>query len=146
LNLNNNNILLKLAPKENNAIYLAAFAASTGLATAIAPILGGLLANELRGTAVDLGFARIHDLHFVFLISGVLRFVSRVFLQKVTEPEEKPVGKMIRALGRLGTINVTKGFEPLLNYVYLASSRITDFIEKKDNSQKNGKTGRTDES
>jgi MFS family permease len=143
LNLNNNNLLLKLAPKENNSIYLATFAALTGLATAVAPILGGFLANELRGTALNLGFARIHDLHFVFLISGMLRLVSRAFLQKVNEPKEKPVGRMIRALGRLGTINVTKGFEPLLNYVYLATSRITDFIEKKENSPKNDKSNQS---
>jgi MFS family permease len=142
LNLNNNNLLLKLAPKENNSIYLATFAALTGLATAVAPVLGGFLANELRGTTLNLGYVKIYDLLFLFLISGFLRLVSRIFLQKVTEPKEKPVGRMIRALGRLGTLNVTKGFEPLLNYVYLATSRITDFIEKKENSpqvdQKNG--------
>jgi MFS family permease len=145
LNLNNNNLLLKLAPKENNSIYLATFAALTGLATAVAPILGGFLANELRGTALNLGFTRIHDLHFLFLISGILRLASRFFLQKVAEPKEKPVGRMIRALGRLGTINVTKGFEPLLNYVYLATSRITDFIEKKENSPKNEKIDEDDQ-
>jgi hypothetical protein len=50
---------------------------------------------------------------------------------------------MIRALGRLGTINVTKGFEPLLNYVYLALSRIGDFIEKKENSQDSEKNKRS---
>jgi MFS family permease len=136
LNLNNNNLLLKLAPKENNSIYLATFAALTGLATAVAPVLGGFLANELRGTTLNLGYVKIYDLLFLFLISGFLRLVSRIFLQKVTEPKEKPVGRMIRALGRLGTLNVTKGFEPLLNYVYLASTRITDFIEKKENSPK----------
>jgi len=140
LNLNSNNLLLKLSPKENNSIYLASFAALTGLTTAIAPVIGGLLATKLRGTELNLGFAKVYDLHFLFLISGILRLVSRVFLQKIVEPKEKPMGRMIRALGRLGTINVTKGFEPLLNYVYLATSRIIDFIEKKNDSQNSDKS------
>lgn len=145
LNLNNNNLLLKLSDKENNSIYLATFGALTGLSTAIAPILGGFLANELRGTELKFGFVRIYDLLFVFLISGVLRLVSRIFLRKVSEPKEKPVGRMIRALGRLGTINVTKGFEPLLNYVYLATSWIADFIEKKEDSRNEDKSTRSEE-
>jgi len=140
LNLNSNNLLLKLSPKENNSIYLATFAALTGLTTAIAPILGGLLATKLRGTQLNLGFARVYDLQFLFLISGTLRLVSRIFLKKIVEPKEKPMGRMIRALGKLGTINVTKGFEPLLNYVYLATSRIIDFIEKKNDTQINDKS------
>jgi MFS family permease len=139
LNLNSNNLLLKLSPKENNSIYLATFAALTGLTTTIAPILGGLLATKLRGTTLNLGFARVYDLQFLFLISGTLRLVSRIILKKIVEPKEKPMGRMIRALGRLGTINVTKGFEPLLNYVYLATSRIIDFIEKKNDTQINDK-------
>lgn len=136
LNLNSNNLLLKLSPQENKSIYLATFAAVTGVATAIAPLLGGFLAILLRDTEIVLPFARIYDLHFVFLISGILRFFSRVPLKGITEPREKTVGRMIRALGRLRTINVTKGFEPLLNYVYMVTSRIGDFIEKRQNSDK----------
>lgn len=143
LNLNSNNLLLKLSPKENNSIYLATFAASNGLASAIAPLLGGFLATQLKGSELNLGFTKIYHLHFVFLVSGVLRLISRVLLQKTVEPEEKPVGRMIRALGRLGTINVTKGFEPLLNYVYLVGSRISDFIEKKENLRNSEKNNRS---
>jgi MFS family permease len=136
LNLNSNNLLLKLSPQENKSIYLATFAAVTGVATAIAPLLGGFLAVLLRDTEIVLPFARIYDLHFIFLISGVLRLFSRVSLKGITEPKERTVGRMIRALGRLRTINVTKGFEPLLNYVYMVTSRIGDFIEKRQNSGK----------
>ncbi len=134
LNLNSNNLLLKLSPKEHRSIYLAAFAALTGLTTAIAPLLGGLLAIGLRNTELVLPFARIYDLHFVFLISGILRLISRTAIKGITEPKEKTVGRMIRTLGRLRTLNVTKGFEPLLNYVYLVTTRVSDFIEKRAGS------------
>jgi MFS family permease len=135
LNLNSNNLLLKLSPKEHNSVYLAAFAALTGLATAVAPLVGGMLAVQLRDTRLNLGPITIYDLHFVFLISGVLRLVSRLFLKKVVEAREKPVGEMIRTLRRFRTLSVTMGFEPLLNYVYLATTRIADFIERKDNDK-----------
>jgi MFS family permease len=138
LNLNSNNILLKLSPKEHNSAYLAAFAAVTGLATAVAPLLGGVLAVQLRDTRLSLGPVTIYDLHFVFLISGVMRLVSRIFLEKIVEPKEKPVGEMIRTLRRFRTLSVTKGFEPLLNYVYLATTRIADFIERKENADNGG--------
>ncbi|MGB8656564.1 MAG: MFS transporter [Candidatus Zixiibacteriota bacterium] len=145
LNLNNNNLLLKLSPKESNSIYLATFATFTGFATAMAPLLGGFLATKLRGVELNLGLGTIWHLHFIFLISGILRLFSRVFLRKIAEPKEKPMGRMIKAIGRLGTISVIKGFEPLQNYFYVLTSRISDFVEKKDGSGTEEKDGRGEE-
>jgi len=135
LNLNSNNLLLKLSPRENRSVYLASFAAVTGLATAIAPLLGGFLALRLRETELVFHSFRIYDLHFIFLISGALRLFSRPILKGVSEPKEKTLGRMIRTLGRLRTINVTRGFEPLMSYVYLITTRVVDFIEKKPDSE-----------
>ena len=142
LTLNSNNLLLKLSPRENRSVYLASFAAVTGLATAIAPLLGGFLAVRLRDTELAWRSFRIYDLHFIFLISGALRLISRAALKGIAEPKEKTVGRMIRTLGRLRTINVTRGFEPLMNYVYLVTTRVVDFIEKKSDSDDPHQNGR----
>jgi MFS family permease len=137
INLNTNLMLMKLAPEGNRSVYFASYAAGVGAITAIAPIIGGILATLLKPASFHLG--RFHVSHFfmLFALSGILRLVVRRSLFKVAEPEEKSMYTMIRVISRNRVLNVTRGFEPLLHYVLTAVPRIADYIERRKNRGEN---------
>jgi MFS family permease len=80
------NIMIKLSPKYGRSAYIALFAAISGIAGAIAPIAGGLIANMFK----ELNFAffsyNISNLHIIFIVSGILQAVTFLFIVKIDEP------------------------------------------------------------
>ncbi len=80
------NILIKLSPQEGRSVYLALFAAITGLVGAVAPIVGGSLSNALQGVNYTLGNYNISNLQVIFVISAVLQVVILFLILKVREP------------------------------------------------------------
>src|SRR6185503_11575638 len=78
-----NNVMFKLAPDRNGSAYLAVFNAIVGPATALAPVLGGLLASSLVGLNWTLGPVVVNGVKFVFLASFVLRITSLLLIQRV---------------------------------------------------------------
>ncbi len=80
------NILIKLSPKEGRSIYLALFAAITGLIGAVAPIIGGTLSKVLEGVKFTFFAYNISNLHIIFLISSFLQILTIFFILKVKEP------------------------------------------------------------
>jgi len=83
INLALSNIGLKLAPKEDAIVYIVAKNMITGFFPALAPLLGGYLADHFFG----------EHLHFFFLIGGVLAILSLQLLKKVKEDGE--VNRMV---------------------------------------------------
>lgn len=116
LELASSNMLLKLAPKERNWVYLAVYQISTGLLAAVAPIVGGTLAAALEGTRLSFGFFSLEHLKFVFLLSGLLRFSTLFMLKRVSEAEAKSMSEVVEYLGRL---NPLEGFQQVLYYFLL---------------------------
>ncbi len=80
------NILIKLSPQAGRSVYLALFAAITGLVGAIAPIVGGILSNILAGVSFNFFAYNISNLHLIFITSSVLQILTIFFILKVKEP------------------------------------------------------------
>lgn len=93
-----NNIMFKLAPDRNASAYLAVFNAVVGPATALAPVLGGLLASSLVSIHWHVGPVLLDGMKVVFLLSFFLRLSSLLLLRSVIEPEAKAVGHVVRVL------------------------------------------------
>lgn len=79
------NILIKLSPQRGRSIYLALFAAITGLAGAIAPIVGGFLVRRLSTLHLAVAGHPIIPLDLLFLLSSAVQLVALVFLAGVRE-------------------------------------------------------------
>jgi len=127
LNLTAGNIVFEVAPKGYTAIYFGVFFTAVGATSAIAPVLGGFLLQELQGIEFQLGSISISHFKILFLISAVMRFTSLTVLKRVHEPEAKPVGHVIRVIWNAWSMNPAEGLLQTVRYL-LAPAR---FISKK---------------
>ncbi|NLR57033.1 MFS transporter [Chitinophaga polysaccharea] len=108
VNLSLNNIGLKLAPTRDAVVYLSAKNIITAVFSALAPLLGGYLADffELRHVQIDATFTGpykqkvfhllyLHEWNFLFLLSAVLSILSLELLPWIAEKGE--VGRNVVA-------------------------------------------------
>lgn len=79
------NILLKLSPRTGRAVYLAVYAAVTGLVGGLAPILGGSLSHLLQGVRITVWTYTLTHLHLIFLLSAMLQALVIFFVLRVHE-------------------------------------------------------------
>jgi MFS family permease len=100
LALGPNNLVLKLAPHHNASPYLAVFSAVVGPMTALATILGGVLAQSLTGFELAAGPLELGGLKVLFLISFAARCASLLVLRPVVEPQADSVTHVVRVLRR----------------------------------------------
>jgi MFS family permease len=80
------NIMIKLSPKQGRSAYIALFAAISGTAGAIAPIIGGLIASMFGKLGLAFFSYNISNLHIIFMVSGILQAVTFLFIVKINEP------------------------------------------------------------
>ncbi|MBI3961778.1 MAG: MFS transporter [Deinococcus sp.] len=118
IGLASGNILLKVSPNEHNAVYISVYSVLVGFAGALAPILGGYLAQSFEGRELWISFSysdygrlsvlpvlKLRHFHFLFLLSSLCRFLSNSLLVAVREEGEAPVHELVRAsLRTLGTV------------------------------------------
>ena len=101
INLAIGNMGMKLAPKEEAVVYLAARSVTVALVSAMAPIIGGLLADffanhqliwniEWQGPAgvSQIPLLHLHHWNFLFIIGAMLALLSLRLLKKVKEEGE----------------------------------------------------------
>ena len=81
------NLMLKLAPRESNASYIAAFETARGLCFAASAVLGGLLLDSRNTWSGSLlaGFG-LSFFVFYFIVGWVLRSLGTLLLLWVVEP------------------------------------------------------------
>jgi MFS family permease len=79
------NILIKLAPQDGRSIYLALFAAITGLIGAVAPIAGGGISKIMENFSFSILTYTVTNLHFLFLLSSILIIISIVLAIRIKE-------------------------------------------------------------
>ncbi len=93
------NMSIALSPRKERSVYLACFAATTGVLSAGAYALGGQIAHWLEPVSFSLlGFPVAH-LQVLFLISAVLRASCVLPLLAVEDVERPPEGyRVVRAL------------------------------------------------
>jgi hypothetical protein len=81
------NLMLKLAPRESNASYIAAFETTRGLCFAASAVFGGLVLDEFktwRGSLLaGFGFSFFA---YVFTIGWIARSVGALLLLGIEEP------------------------------------------------------------
>ena len=126
-NLNLNTMLLALSPASERSIYLGVYAALTGLTTAAAPVVGGLLGKMLQDGTLLLP-PGLNPYLVIFALSCLCRLLSISLLLRVREPREVPLERLLPVFGNLRTLNTMMGFDPLFQNVYLQGERLDRFI------------------
>ncbi|UCD82575.1 MAG: MFS transporter [Desulfobacterales bacterium] len=115
IHLCTNNLVLRITPREERAICFSLNNIVAGVGATTAPIAAGLAIKILGHADLDFLHPAITPLRFVFLVSTVLRLFSLQLLKFVQEPEEVPVGQLIRILRNVRGLNTTNGFHALLH-------------------------------
>lgn len=127
-NLNQNTLLLALAPRAERSIYLSVYAAITGLMAAGAPIVGGLLGKWLNEGTVPFVLQQVNPYLFLFTLSCLLRALSLILLLRVHEPREVPLERLLLVFGNLRSLNTMTGFDALYHHAYLQGERLDRFV------------------
>jgi len=115
INLCMNNLLLRITPQKNRAVFLSTYSIFAGLGAAVAPILAGLTIKSVGELDLRLLSWQILPLHLIFMISTLLRILTLQFFKYIHEPEEVSVGQMVRVLRSVRGLNVANGFNYLLH-------------------------------
>jgi MFS family permease len=91
--------------------YFAIFSVVVGLATFVASMVGGGVAQLLAGMRLHLLGRDFVNYHVLFLVTGILRFACLPLLVRVKERRSREVVKTIRILGTfaLSRLNYGKG-------------------------------------
>ncbi|PZR25865.1 MAG: MFS transporter [Citrobacter freundii] len=111
INLSLTNIGLKLAPREHAIVYLSTKNIVTAVFSAVAPIIGGLLADFFGHRSLVINahwdspnydkvfyLVSLHDMNFLFLIGAVLAFISLELLVRVKEVGEVEKTTVVRIM------------------------------------------------
>ncbi|HVU86354.1 MAG TPA: MFS transporter [Pirellulales bacterium] len=88
LNICLTNIMLKLAPSQDNAGYIASFEALGGVAYGLSTLAGGYLFDRLRDAHFHTSLGGIEIDHFaiLFLVGVITRALGVVWLARIPEP------------------------------------------------------------
>ena len=105
----NMNQVMKITPDENKSVYLGIYNAATGLAFAVGPVAGGILADAIKGWHWQVGHATFISLHLIFVISGFGRLASIQLMRRVREPRARTVRRMLKVLWRIPSVNPMLG-------------------------------------
>jgi MFS family permease len=99
------NLMLRLAPAEQRAAYVAVFMALTSLLTAAGPVLGGQMLRLLPAQLGHLLGYPILSFHLLFGLSAVGCMVVVALVRRVREPAEQPVVSVWREMSTMRTFN-----------------------------------------
>jgi MFS family permease len=99
------NLMVRLAPAEPRAAYVAVFTALTSLFTAAGPVLGGLCLKLLPAQAGHLFGQPILSFHVLFLLSGLGLMLVTTLVRRVREPVETPAVEVWREMKAMRTFN-----------------------------------------
>jgi len=109
------NMLLRISPKENKAMFLSIHNIAAGIGAAAAPIVAGLALTFLADINLRLFSWNVLPIQIIFLVSTSLRLLTLQFFRYVHEPEEVEVGKLVRVLRNVRGLNIASGFNYLLH-------------------------------
>ena len=124
INLCMNNLLLRISPQENKAFFLSSYGIVGGIGAAIAPVAAGLALKPLLNLDFQFFGRQIVPLQIVFLTSTLLRLLSFQLFKYIHEPEEVPLGQLVRVLRNVRGLNLATGFNSLLHpFVEITSKK-----------------------
>ncbi len=119
LGLTLSNTMLKLVPPQKKSVYIAVYNTSAGLASFAAPILGGVLAKQLQGVSISLGYVTLGHLQLLFLLSGVIRFFTLIPLKNIHEPKAKSAFDVINFLRDSRELNPLEGIQQAIRFLII---------------------------
>ncbi|HWH67808.1 MAG TPA: MFS transporter, partial [Candidatus Sulfotelmatobacter sp.] len=99
------NLMLRLAPAELRAAYVAIFIAFTSLFTAAGPILGGQVLKALPAQIGQVFGLPILGYHLLFMASALGCLMVSNLIQRVREPVEQPANEVWREMKSMRTFN-----------------------------------------
>jgi len=88
--------VFKSSPRQHDAYYLSAFTALVGVATALSPIIGGIIVTGLE--SIDMNMA---PLRFIFLITFVARILCLPLISHIKEREERSVEDVLTKMKQI---------------------------------------------
>jgi MFS family permease len=124
------NMALKLSPEEDKAVYLSGYRSLTKVCSAVSPILGGILAGVVAGRGMELPFLSLHGLHFMFILSGILRLSSLLVLRTVDEPDVRTMGYMIRVLRQVEGVSPSDGVSSFLQFWFAPVGELAQIVRE----------------
>lgn len=124
------NILIKLSPQEGRSVYLALFAAMTGIIGGIAPIIGGWLSKIFENLQLTLFAYEISNLHLIFLISAGIQAITLFFILKVNEPAASTPMAVIMQLKN--DLNPQTGIASTTDFFIVELKRTENILKKVD--------------
>ena len=80
------NILIKLSPRAGRSMYIALFAAFTGLVGAAAPLAAGIAVRALHDFSFTILWFRVTNLQMLFLASSAIQVASILPALRIREP------------------------------------------------------------
>jgi MFS family permease len=131
--LANMNQVMKITPEENKSVYLGMYNAATGLAYALGPIAGGVLADALHGWHWHAGSATFTNLHIIMVLSGIGRLWSIQLMRRVREPKARTVKRMLKVLWRAPGMNPLVGVQSTWEMVVQGASSVGKRLGVSDN-------------
>jgi len=99
------NLMLRLAPANLRAAYVAIFLALTSLLTAAGPILGGQALRHLPAIIGSLFGRPVLSFHLLFVLSAFGCVLAINLIHRVREPAEQPVVAVWREMKTMRTFN-----------------------------------------
>jgi Na+/melibiose symporter-like transporter len=115
INLCMNNMLLRISPKENKALYLSTYNTIAGLGVAVSPVVAGVVLKSLAGSNLSFLSWKFLPIHLIFLVSATGRFLSRSIFKDVRESGESETGQFARILASVRRLNIASSLNYLLH-------------------------------
>jgi len=128
-NLASVNLLFRLAPQEEKAVYFSTYSSVNGVFAAIASLGGGVLGLLMVEENLNFLFINIAGLKIVFLVSGLMRCAAIPLLRQVHEPKGMSFEQAIRVLRSIRSINSTQGFNPFLHFFTHSIRKSKSFVD-----------------
>jgi len=124
LNLSVFNIVFSLSDNEDlKESYFAIFAAVTGISGFLSALLGGYLANLLRGFHMQILGLNIINYQLFFIFAGLSRFVILFLLKDVSEAKASSPGYALGIMSDYAVRRLNYGKEFILNTLRFLRSR-----------------------
>ena len=113
IGLASSQLLMSTAPEDGASMYFAVFAAITGIAGTVSPLLGGALAGVFASITYQVGGITLSGLQLLFILTGTLRLLSLSLLRPVPSAKEMSLGEALSKVRQLSPLQGLRSHQQL---------------------------------
>lgn len=124
-NLCSVNLVLRMAPKEGNSVYFAAWNTVNGLSAGLGAVSGGFFSSQVHHLGRLFPFNFDSDLKYIFIISAFLRLLPLMGVRAIQEYPGSSVRRAIRVLRSIRSWTTMMGYHPALHF-FIATDRLKE--------------------